>query len=397
MENPQVSGKVFRFLSAMHPALSKAERKKYASYDPDEWYEWTTELAAEFTDLMRRSPRDTSFARGFAYVSQRAVPEGQYVQTCDLLGFIRQLPAAYRSPDGTGFEARIEEPGRASVTYDGMPGFSNVCIAIQGELTQRMQASGAQSVAVKHTETCRVSGSSECRFEIEWSGEAAPSGAAVADAASLIDEELAGLGAPPVPAQEYSNNPTPSAPTGEAARPDSERTSVVTPLHPEPGPYRASSSLTRNGTGAAPAQRGQHAQPAAAAATATLTAAAPAAAVAPAAAAAAIASADPALAEAGTDPLLEQNLAAEFLDLGGEDSGSGDDLFVQLRKRLAIADRQSRMYQDAQAQIESLRAEITRIRQAADAQLAQVARERDLAVDALIELKRRGRSVIDEG
>ncbi len=95
--------------------------------------------------------------------------------------------------------------------------------------------------------------------------------------------------------------------------------------------------------------------------------------------------------------MLEQNLAAEFLDLGGEDSGSGDDLFVQLRKRLAIADRQSRMYQDAQAQIESLRAEITRIRQAADAQLAQVARERDLAVDALIELKRRVRSVIDEG
>lgn len=394
MEKPQVSGKVFRFLSAMHPALSKAERKKYASYDADEWYEWTTELAAEFTDLMRRSPRDTSFARGFAYVSQRAVPEGQYVQTCDLLGFIRQLPAAYRSPDGTGYEARIEEPGRASVTYDGMPGFSNVCIAIQGELTQRMQASGAQSVAVKHTETCRVSGSSECRFEIEWSGEAAPSGATVVDAASLIDEELAGLGAPPVPAQEYSNSPAPSAPTAEAAGPVSDRTSVVTPLHPEPGPYWASSSLTGNGTAAAPAERAQHAQPAAAAATATLTAAAPAAAVAPAAAAAA---ADPALAEAGTDALLEQNLAAEFLDLGGEDSGSGDDLFVQLRKRLAIADRQSRMYQDAQAQIESLRAEIARIRQAADAQLAQVARERDLAVDALIELKRRVRSVIDEG
>lgn len=397
MEKPQVSGKVFRFLSAMHPALSKAERKKYASYDPDEWYEWTTELAAEFTDLMRRSPRDTSFARGFAYVSQRAVPEGQYVQTGDLLGFIRQLPAAYRSPHGTGYEARIEDSGRASVTYDGMPGFSNVCIAIQGELTQRMQASGAQSVAVKHTETCRVSGSSECRFEIEWSGEAAPSGATAADAASLIDEELAGLGAAPVPAQEQSDIPVAPRPVAEAARGDADRSSVVTPLHPDPEPYWASSSLTGQATDAGPIQPA-----AAAAATAPVASAAPAAAaaIAPsvsAAPAAAVASAAPALAEAGTDALLEQNLAAEFLDLGGEDSGSGDDLFVQLRKRLAIADRQSRMYQDAQAQIESLRAEIARIRQAADSQLAQVARERDLAVDALIELKRRVRSVIDEG
>ena len=56
-DSAQVSGKVFRFLSAMHPALSKAERKRYAGYDPDKWYPWTAEISAEFTDLMRRSPR----------------------------------------------------------------------------------------------------------------------------------------------------------------------------------------------------------------------------------------------------------------------------------------------------------------------------------------------------
>ena len=92
----QLSGKVFRFLSAMHPALSKSERKRYAGYDPDKWYPWTSELSAEFTELMRRSPRDTSFARGFAYVAQRGIPEGQYVPTGALLDNLGRLPAAYR-------------------------------------------------------------------------------------------------------------------------------------------------------------------------------------------------------------------------------------------------------------------------------------------------------------
>jgi hypothetical protein len=155
-DSPQVSGKVFRFLSAMHPALSKAERKRYAGYDPDKWYPWTPEISAEFTDLMRRSPRDTSFARGFAYVAQRAIPEGGYVPTPMLFDRIAELPAAYRGPEGSGFDSRVERPGRATVSYGGMPGFANVCIAIQGELTQRIQATGAQSVA----STARLSASS---------------------------------------------------------------------------------------------------------------------------------------------------------------------------------------------------------------------------------------------
>ena len=71
MDSPQISGKVFRFLSTMHPSLSKPERKRYAEFDPDKWYPWTADIAGEFTDLMRRSPRDTSFARGLAYAATK--------------------------------------------------------------------------------------------------------------------------------------------------------------------------------------------------------------------------------------------------------------------------------------------------------------------------------------
>ena len=185
MANPEISGKVFRFLSAMHPSLSKAERKRYAGYDPDQWYAWTSEVSSELTELMRRSPRDTSFARGFTYVSQKAVGEGEYITTRDFLGHIAALPSAYRGPDGSGFSADFNGTGRAVVSYSGMPGFSNVCIAIQGELLQRLEASGALGAQVAHGKVCRLNGDDHCEFEMLWSSEQAPSGASPADLSAL--------------------------------------------------------------------------------------------------------------------------------------------------------------------------------------------------------------------
>ena len=169
----------------MHPSLSKAERKRYAGYDPDQWYAWTSEVSSEFAELMRRSPRDTSFARGFTYVSQKAVGEGEYITTQDFLGHIAALPSAYRGPDGSGFSANLNGTGRAVVSYSGMPGFSNVCIAIQGELLQRLEASGALGAQVAHGKVCRLNGDDHCEFEMVWSSEQAPSGASPADLAAL--------------------------------------------------------------------------------------------------------------------------------------------------------------------------------------------------------------------
>lgn len=81
----------------------------------------------------------------------------------------------------------------------------------------------------------------------------------------------------------------------------------------------------------------------------------------------------------------------------GEDvGGSNDDLFVQLRKRLADADRQARMYAEAQSQIEALRVELSRMRAHAEAEIAAAARERDEATEAFAELKRRIRSTISD-
>ena len=307
----EVSGKVFRFLSAMHPALSKAERKRYAAYDPDSWYQWDNDVSSEFTELMRRSPRDTSFARGFAYVAQRAVPEGTYIPPKDLLSHLDRLPAAFRGPDGTGFTVSADRPGHARVRYSGMPGFSNVCIAIQGELAQRLQAAGAQSVVVKHTPTCRVNGGEACEFEVEWSGEAPPPDADVAAIGELLGPEVEEV-------QKVSE-------TISAAP-------AATPAATSTTPSQAFSQPT-----AAPVQ--------------------------------------------------------SAVDAMGVDA-SGEDLFVQLRKRLAEADRQSRLFAEAQAEIDRLRVELARIRAQADAEVAQAQKERNETVEAMSELRRRIRAVV---
>jgi uncharacterized coiled-coil protein SlyX len=179
VESPQISGKVFRFLSTMHPSLSKPERKKYADFDPEKWYPWTADIAGEFTDLMRRSPRDTSFARGLAYAATKGLPEDARLTPTEVVAGLATLPAAFAGPAGSGFEVQMDRPGFAEVQYRGMPGFANVCIAIAGELTQRLQAVGARGLDVKHAEGCRLQGSESCRFEIRWSAdpaEMAPAG-----------------------------------------------------------------------------------------------------------------------------------------------------------------------------------------------------------------------------
>lgn len=312
VEGPEVSGKVFRFLSAMHPALSKAERKRYAGYDPDRWYPWTPEVSAEFTDLMRRSPRDASFARGFAYVAQRAIPEGGYVPTRTLFESIDRLPSAFRGPAGSGFDARIDRQGHAVVRYDGMPGFTNVCIAIQGELTQRVQASGAQNVVVRHSPTCRVNGAEHCEFEVEWSGESAPANAYAIEPAELLG---------------------PSEPLEPPAEPVAE---------PQPETAAAPANL--------PPARNMYSQKESTAA------------------------------------------ASPSATLSGD--LSGEDLFLQLRKRLSEADRQGRMHQEAQAEIERLKLENSRLRAQADADVASAMKERDDALAAVAELKRRIRALV---
>ena len=121
-DHPEVSGKVFRFLSAMHPALSKAERKRYAGFDPEKWYDWTPEISQEFSELVRRSPRDTGFARGFAYVAQKAIPEGTYLPTEELIHYLAELPAAFRAVNGSGYKVTSNGANHATVIYGGMPG-----------------------------------------------------------------------------------------------------------------------------------------------------------------------------------------------------------------------------------------------------------------------------------
>ncbi len=222
MDTAQISGKVFRFLSAMHPSLSKSERKRYAGFDPDRFYPWTDEVAAEFTDLMRRSPRDTSFARGFAYVAEKGLPEGEYVPAAELLANLAGLPAAYGSPEGSGFEVEMTGELSAVVTYRGMPGFTNVCIAVTGELEQRLKDSGARGGEVRHGKVCRLHGGDSCQFEVSWSDTIVPSGATAADLGKLLGE-VAEVAAPkveptPEPAPEAAPQPEPAARVAPAAR-----------------------------------------------------------------------------------------------------------------------------------------------------------------------------------
>jgi hypothetical protein len=76
------------------------------------------------------------------------------------------------------------------------------------------------------------------------------------------------------------------------------------------------------------------------------------------------------------------------------DLASSEDLFIQLRKRLAEADRQARLYADAQQEIDRLRVELGRVRAQAEAEVAQAEKERNEALDTLGDFKRRIRAVV---
>lgn len=295
----------------MHPSLSKAERKRYAGYDPDNWYPWTTEMSAELTDLMRRSPRDTSFARGFAYVAQKAVAEGEYITTRDFLAHIGSLPSAYRAGDGSGFKADLNGSGKAIVSYSGMPGFSNVCIAVQGELQQRLDASGALSAQVGHGKVCRLNGDDHCEFELTWSGESAPAGARPANLS-----EFGGADA--------SARPAPAA------------------------------KLATESKKLAPKKVGKVAV------------------------------------EVRESELPKPDALPEI------DTGGGEDLFDQIKKRLAEAERQAKLYGEARAEIDNLNRELAQSRADLETSLAESESARDDLGRELTALKEKIRGILSD-
>ena len=71
-------------------AFDKPTRNRLASFVSDA----RTLIAGEFTDLMRRSPRDTSFARGLAYAATKGLPEDAKLSPTDVVAGLATLPAA---------------------------------------------------------------------------------------------------------------------------------------------------------------------------------------------------------------------------------------------------------------------------------------------------------------
>jgi hypothetical protein len=342
VESGQVSGKVFRFLSTMHPSLSKKERAKYGELQPESWYPWTDELAAEFADLMKRSPRDTAFARGFAYVAQKGIPDGTYVAPADLIDHIDRLPGAFRGPEGSGYAAERGGAREARVSFRGLPGMNNACIAVVGELTQRLQAAGAAGVEVKHVSPCRLQGAEECSFEVSWASESVPSGQKPVDLDSVLGDSSA-----------------------------ADRKVIVTespaqaPPAPEPAPRPAAA--------ARPAEPAPAARPAAPPRPAPSLSPAPAA---------------PAAAPPAAPAMTESEVRA---------ATHSQDLFEQLRVRLLEAEAQSSRHSQLEAEIERLTTELARLREEAERALAAAMAETEGVRDELYELKRRIRELVGDG
>ena len=358
MESAQISGKVFRFLSTMHPSLSKTERKRYSEFDPDKWYPWTSDIAGEFADLMKRSPRDTSFARGFAYAATKGLPEDLRLTATQLVGELATLPAAFGDVSGSGFEVRMETPGFATVSYRGMPGFSNVCIAILGELTQRLQSVGAKGLEVKHAAGCRLQGADACNFEVRWA----------AEAGDVVPESARASAAPaasrPAPA------PVAAAVSGASERPAPVRAPESSrpaprPAHEAPPISELASARAASSSGPRPAEPGPS-RPAATA-TAAVSAAIPSR-TAPAAASTAAATA-PVAAAAST----------------ASGANSAQDLFDQLRSRLVDAEQQATRHAELETRIASL-----------EAALAAAEAEAQSAGQALADIRQRLRDLADE-
>lgn len=348
METGQVSGKVFRFLSTMHPSLSKKERARYGEFQPESWYPWTDEISAEFADLMKRSPRDPAFARGFAYVAQKGLPDGRYIAPSDLLSNLDRLPAAYRGDGGSGFVADVSGPREASVAFSGFPGMNNACIAVVGELTQRLQAAGASGIEVKHVSPCRLQGAEECRFEVTWASESAPSGQSPVD----LDELLGGA-APPrtvvdvhevaAPAKTAPVEAAPVAAKATAPRPKAQPAAPAATPAPKPRP----SPAPRPAPEARPAE------------TAT-------------------------------------NSAADGVAQAMAAAGQSQDLFEQLRARLLDAEAQSTRHAELEAEIERLNAEVAEAHEAAAAEVAAAQAETEAVSAELATLKFRIRELVGD-
>lgn len=354
----EVSGKVFRFLSAMHPSLTRSERKRFGSYDPEKWYPWTNEVSSRFTELMRRSPRDTSFARGFAYAAQTSIPEGRYLGITDLLDNLDRLPGAFRGPDGSGFKARLEGPGCATVVFSGLPGFANACIAVAEELTQRLQAAGARGVGVRHVQGCRLQGAQHCAFEVKWNSEETPQGALLISAAELLDEPLEDG-----PAESGSIEDAGTVVVGDsrededAPSPGAASVASQEPLEPAVAELLEPSPSVVEFAGADPA-----AQPSPRAD-------------------------DRAVGSAGAVSVSELERALP---------NSGEDLFAQLKQRLASADRQAMLYDKAQAEIDSLKLELARLRSQHEASMVDSERRVREARAALDQLRANIRALVTD-
>ncbi|MFT4571995.1 MAG: hypothetical protein ACI8TX_002104 [Hyphomicrobiaceae bacterium] len=342
VETGQVSGKVFRFLSTMHPSLSKKERARYGEFQPESWYPWTEELSAEFADLMKRSPRDPAFSRGFAYVAQKGLPDGKYVSPGDLIGNLAHLPSAYKGDAGSGFTSELSGVREGTVSFDGLPGMNNACIAIVGELTQRLQTSGASGIEVKHVSPCRLQGAKECCFEVSWVSEATPSGQQPADLSEFLGAAKDSKDAPKVTVSEAVASTQPAAPAAPAA---SAR---------EPAPT------------AVPVQ------------SATV-------AVSP--------------APVVSTPVVPAASAAPASGLAGSDAtaANSQDLFEQLRVRLLESEAQSSRHAELEAEIVRLSAELARVREESDKAVAAARSETETVRDELSGLKRGIRELVGDG
>jgi len=343
VESAQISGKVFRFLSTLHPSLSKAERKRYSEYDPDKWYPWTGDIAAEFTDLVRRSPRDASFARGFAYAAQKGLPEDVKMSAGELVRDLPTLPSAYVDASGSGFDVSIEAPGRALVRFGGMPGFTNACIVVIGELTQRLQGVGAKGLEVKHGEGCRLQGGPTCNFHVQWSAHDDPADLAVT---------VAGR-----PSARVNTAPEAAAAAVVAREP------AVAPSRPAPVTYSASAAAS-----SAQTQR-------------------PASARAAAAVAAPVTPPPPRVARAAAPPLAPRVAAVAEPSAAG---GSAQDLFEQLRVRLLDAEHNAARHVELEARIAALEEELAKAGDDLEAARAQA----QAARGALDELRARIRELV---
>lgn len=316
MDSAQISGNVFRFLSTMHPSLTKSERKRYSEFDKDKWYPWTPDIAGEFTELMKRSPRDGSFARGLAYVATNSLPTDRRMTPTEVVAGLATLPSAFVGPSGSGFEVHMETPGSAVVFYRGMPGFSNVCIAIAGELTQRLQTAGARGLDVRHGEGCRLQGAEACRFEIRWAAD---------------------------PAEQA---PEPESPASDAAAASPAPAEPSSWQQPEPAFERRAEPVRETSRFEPPARPAIPPRPS----------------------------------------LAAHSAAAESRPSSGN---AADDLFEQLRSRLADAERQSARHAELEAHITALEAHGAELESA----LAAAEADAHAARAELADLKRRLREL----